>query len=124
MPNALTLSGTLAQVTTGATRHRRDIRHVGHHWRCNHTKKPLGRRCPLPAEHPLRNFPVASSGIRRSGPPVPLPALTGRSGPTITKDVICITLDIHLDNTERVGVSNALPALCMGKPITAGVVAF
>ena len=40
------------------------------------------------------------------------------------KDVIYITLDIRHHNVLRAPQSPALPALCMGKPITAGVVAF
>src|SRR5689334_431936 len=104
MPNALTLSGTLAQVTTDATRHRRDTRHVSHYWRGNQHKKVTWPAVPLGGRNiPCVTFrrPLPVSGVLVL--PCRSPALTGRSGSAITKDVIYITLSKHLHNAERVG---------------------
>src|SRR6185437_4601520 len=124
MPNALTLSGDVSAGNDWCEAARRDTRHVSHYWRCNRHKKVTWPAVPLGGRNiPCVTFrsPLPVSGILVL--PCRPAVRTGRSGPEITKDVIYITLGIHLHNTERVGVSNALPALCMGKPITAGVVA-
>ena len=42
----------------------------------------------------------------------------------ITKVVIYITMDIPVHNVPGALKDSTLPALCTGKPITAGVVAF
>ena len=85
------------------------------HWTDRH---PGGGTSPCVTFQP----PLPAAGV----PALPCrsPALTTRPGPAIMKDVIYVTFNTHRRNASTVGVSHALPALCMGKPITAGVVAF
>jgi hypothetical protein len=79
---------------------------------------PRRRTSPCVTLRPLGRQPEFRSSRAALGAPA------ADSGPTIKKDVIYITLDIGCRNVPRAWMSTALPALCTGKPITAGVVVF
>ena len=96
---------------------------------CNRWQRSQHRRsldCWRPAAQniPLRNSRSLGRQPEFRSSRAALGAPAADSGPTITKDVIYITLDIGCRNVPRAWMSTALPALCTGKPITAGVVVF
>jgi hypothetical protein len=87
-------------------------------------RKSLDLRYLCAQNVPLRHFPIPCRGNRGSSP-LAMPRMpVGRSRLAIIRDVIYITLDIVQHNVPRARADPSLPALCTGKPITAGVVAF